>query len=142
MSRPRYLLDTNTVSNLLHQRSGFESIVDALDGLAYGDVLVSAITLSELHTMAAKAANPEAKSRALALVMLRFSVPAFDESAALHAGLIRAWLEPRGLRIGPMDTLIAAHARSLGCVVVTDNMEEFARVPELRVENWFQRPSS
>ncbi|MDP2823525.1 MAG: type II toxin-antitoxin system VapC family toxin [Sulfuritalea sp.] len=139
MNQPLVLLDTNTVSNLLHQRPGFESIVAALDGREFGTVLISSITLSELYTMADKAANPQNKHRALAAVLLRFPVPAFDEAAARHVGSIRAYLEPLGKRIGPMDTLIAAHARSLDAVVVTDNVAEFSRVPGLRVENWFVR---
>ncbi|MBI4754008.1 MAG: PIN domain-containing protein [Betaproteobacteria bacterium] len=134
------MLDTNTISHLLHQRPGFESIVTALDGRELGTVLVSSITFSELCTMAEKAANPRHKRGALALLMLRFPVVAFDEEAARHVGSIRAWLEPRGQRIGPMDTLIAAHARSLDATVVTDNIAEFSRVPHLRVENWFVRP--
>jgi len=56
----------------------------------------------------------------------------------IHAGQIRAHLEPRGIGIGPLDTLIAAHARSLGAVVVTDNVREFSRVPDLAVENWLR----
>ena len=140
MSQRLFMLDTNTVSNLLHQRPGFEAIAAALHGRVFGTVLISSITLSELFTMAAKAANPEDKSRALAAVMSRFPVPSFDHAAAWHVGQIRAFLEPRGLRIGPMDTLIAAHARSRRATVVTDNVEEFSRVPALRVENWFQRP--
>ena len=134
------MLDTNTVSNLLHQRPGFAGIVAGLAGRTYGRVLISSITLSELYTMAAKAANPDHKRRALAAVVARFPVPAFDAKAAWHAGEIRAALEPRGQRIGPMDTLIAAHARSVNATVVTDNVDEFSRVPALRVENWFARP--
>lgn len=140
MSARLFMLDTNTVSNLLHQRPGFEAIAAALDGRAFGTVLISSITLSELFTMAAKAANPEDKRQALAAVITRFPVPSFDHLAAWHAGQIRAFLEPRGQRIGPMDTLIAAHGRSLKATVVTDNVEEFSRVPSLRVENWFRRP--
>jgi predicted nucleic acid-binding protein len=66
---------------------------------------------------------------------LNFRFLDFDESTAVHAGRIRAYLEPRGIKIGPMGTLLAAHALSIGATVVTGNMREFARVPGLAAEN-------
>ena len=51
---------------------------------------------------------------------------------------MRSALEGSGQAIGPLDTLIAAHARSLGAVLVTDNVREFSRVPDLAVENWLR----
>jgi tRNA(fMet)-specific endonuclease VapC len=69
---------------------------------------------------------------------LSFQFLDFDELAAVHAGRIRAYLEPRGIKIGPMDTLLAAHALSIGATVVTGNMREFARVPGFAAENWLR----
>jgi len=60
----------------------------------------------------------------------------FDRSAARHAGSIRAALVAKGVEIDPLDTLIAGHARSLGLVVVTHNLREFSRVPDLHAEDW------
>lgn len=60
----------------------------------------------------------------------------FDSSAATHAGQIRAVLGSAGTPIGSYDALIAAHARSRGLVVVTNNLREFERVPGLLVEDW------
>ena len=60
----------------------------------------------------------------------------FDAKAAVHYGRIRADLEKRGLPIGPLDTLIAAHAQSLGLTLVTNNVSEFTRVSGLAVEDW------
>ena len=60
----------------------------------------------------------------------------WDESAAEHYALIRAHLQKKGTIIGNMDLLIAAHARSIGAILVTNNRREFARVPNLHIEDW------
>jgi tRNA(fMet)-specific endonuclease VapC len=64
------------------------------------------------------------------------AVPSFDQAAAEAYGQIRMRLEARGSPIGPLDTLIAAHAVSVGAVMVTNNTKEFSRVEDLAVENW------
>lgn len=61
---------------------------------------------------------------------------AFDNSAAVHSGQIRAELALKGTPIGPYDQMIAGHARSQGLIVVSNNTKEFDRVTALRVENW------
>jgi len=60
----------------------------------------------------------------------------FDTPAAITYGPIRTLLESQGTPIGPLDTLIAAHALSLGSVLVTNNEKEFKRIPRLQIENW------
>jgi tRNA(fMet)-specific endonuclease VapC len=60
----------------------------------------------------------------------------FPEEAALHYAKIRAHLKSRGTMIGANDLFIAAHARDLGLTLITNNSREFARVPELKIENW------
>ena len=60
----------------------------------------------------------------------------FDEEAAVVAARIRAHLERRGIPIGDLDTLIAAHAMALDLILVTNNLDEFERVPGLRTTNW------
>ncbi|MCX7962682.1 MAG: type II toxin-antitoxin system VapC family toxin [Burkholderiales bacterium] len=132
----RCMFDTNTISALVHHRAGFERAAARIDRLALGDRLISTVTLSELETMVAKARDAPIKAAKVWLVLTRFRIVDFDERAARHAGEIRAALEPRGLQIGPLDTLTAAHARSLGATVVTANVREFRRVPGLSVENW------
>ena len=132
----RCMFDTNTVSALVHHRAGFERAAARIDRLALAERLISTITLSELQTMIAKAGDPRTKAAKVWLVLTRFRIVDFDERAARHAGEIRASLEPRGTQIGPLDTLMAAHARSLGATAVTGNVREFKRVPELAVENW------
>ena len=130
------MFDTNAVSALVHQRRGFEALATRIDALPVGRRLVSAVTMSEVETMVAKASDPHDKSARVRLVLAHFNIVDFGEAAALHVGQIRAYLEPRGLRIGPLDTLIAAHSRSLGATLVTDNLAEFSRVPGLAAESW------
>lgn len=132
----RCMFDTNTLSALVHQRTGFERVATRIDRLALSDRLISTVTLSELQTMIAKAEDQQSKAAKLWIVLTRFRIVDFDEQAARHAGEIRAALETRGMQIGPLDTLMAAHARSLGATCVTGNVREFKRVPLLAVENW------
>ena len=60
----------------------------------------------------------------------------FDDEAAAHYGHVRAYLEKKGLPIGPLDLMIAAHAQSLNTILVTNNKKEFSRVPHLKIEDW------
>ena len=68
--------------------------------------------------------------------LLPLTIYPFDYEASKIYGYLRAALEQRGTPIGPLDTLIAAHALSLGATLVTNNTREFSRVPELRLEDW------
>ena len=60
----------------------------------------------------------------------------YGYEATIEYGKIRAGLEKKGVSIGPLDMLIASHAKSLGVVLVTNNMREFESVAGLRLENW------
>ena len=73
---------------------------------------------------------------ALTLMLSNIDIEAFDAVAAEEYGDIRARLEKAGTPIGSLDILIAAHAKALGCTLVTINGKEFSRVEGLRVENW------
>jgi tRNA(fMet)-specific endonuclease VapC len=97
-----------------------------------------AVTLSELQTMVEKASEPGAKSARVWRIVMNFRIVDFDEEAARRAGRIRARLEPRGMNIGPLDTLIAAHALAHRAILVTDNVREFGRVDGLKLENWIK----
>ncbi|SJM90739.1 tRNA(fMet)-specific endonuclease VapC [Crenothrix polyspora] len=74
--------------------------------------------------------------RQLGLLVRCLSILPWDDNAARHYGNIRAVLKKQGNMIGNNDLLIAAHARSMALVLVTNNMGEFSRVPNLQVENW------
>jgi tRNA(fMet)-specific endonuclease VapC len=133
VTTPRYMLDTNIVSDIIRNPAG----KSAARLRAVGDygLAVSIITAAELRFGAAKSGSPRLLSRVETLLqtldVLPFDVPADAEYAS-----VRVELETAGKPIGPNDLLIAAHARSLGTTIVTANTAEFSRVRGLNVENW------
>ena len=89
------------------------------------------------HWVQEQARRQNSQSRlALAEFLLPLEIAPFDDATAAAYGNVRAALEKKGKSIGPLDTLIAAHALALGAVLVTHNTREFARVPGLSVEDW------
>ena len=90
----------------------------------------------ELVYGAERSANPEQNLRVLEGFAARLDMLSYDAGAATHPGQIRAELAAAGTPIGPYDQMIAGHARSLGLIVVTNNVKEFKRVEGLRVDNW------
>jgi len=100
---------------------------------------MSAVTLAELRLGVEKSANGRRASANLRLLLAKVAAVPFDEAASIRYGRLRALLETRGSPIGPLDTLIAAHALALGWRLVTHNVREFRRVPGLRVEDWLGR---
>jgi tRNA(fMet)-specific endonuclease VapC len=132
----RYLLDTNTLIYALNARPRHQAILERLDREEPEDLFISAITLAELRYGAAKSRRREANLQKVQRVAQALNVSAFDDAAAAAYGGLRAELEGAGTPIGPLDTLIAAHALSLGMTLVTANTREFARVRALRLESW------
>jgi tRNA(fMet)-specific endonuclease VapC len=130
----RYLLDTNICVHLIRQRPG--ALLQKLTSLPVGEAGVSSVTVAELQYGVHKSSRPEQNAEALAMFLAPLPVADFDYAAAETYGRIRARLERTGAPIGPLDTLIAAHAASLDAILVTNNLGEFGRVPELRVEDW------
>jgi tRNA(fMet)-specific endonuclease VapC len=100
------------------------------------DLCISAVTYGELEYGIRKSANPEKNRLAITKILLGIRILDFDSRAAVHFGDIFAELESKRMRIGDRDTMIAAHARSLGYTVVTNNTREFSRVKGLNVEDW------
>ena len=134
-----YMLDTDTCIYLMTGREPQrqQKILAKLEALDPGEpVHLSSIVVSELSYGAQKGRWKKANMALLEQFLLDFKVAVFDEHAAHTCGTIRAALEKKGKPIGPMDTLIAAHAVSLGMALVTRNVREFNRVPGLEVENW------
>ena len=79
---------------------------------------------------------PDRNLEALNQFMVPLDIKDFDYDATLQYGKIRADLEKGGILIGPLDTLIAAHALSLNVTLVTINEKELNRVAGLKIENW------
>ena len=130
----RYLLDTNTCVHLIRQKPA--GLLRKLTSLPVGEAGVSSITVAELQYGVRKSSRPEQNAEALAMFLLPLPIADFDYKAAEAYGRIRAHLESSGAPIGPLDTLIAAHAASLDATLITNNPGEFGRVPQLRVEDW------
>ena len=130
----RYLLDTNICIYLIKHKP--LQVIEKFNACSVGEIGVSSITVGELWYGVAKSAHRQANRHALEQFLLPLIVTEFDEGASEVYGEIRATLEQQGQPIGALDTLIAAHAVSMGVVLVTNNEREFSRVPELMVENW------
>jgi len=129
-----YLLDTNICIYIIKQKP--QSVLNKFNSIEPGEVAISMITVSELYYGARKSANKEKNFLALNKFILPFNILDFDIAAANSYGIIRTELESKGIPIGPLDTLIAAHAISLDYILVTNNEREFTRVSGLQVENW------
>jgi tRNA(fMet)-specific endonuclease VapC len=129
-----YLLDTNICIYIIKKKP--ESVINRFRLLSLGEIGISTITIAELDYGAAKSANPEKNLSALNQFLIPFEIFNFDHNATVEYGKIRTSLEKNGTPIGPLDTLIAAHAKSLGYTLVTNNEKEFRRVEGLEVENW------
>lgn len=130
----KWMLDTNTCIAIIRRRP--EAALRRLRGKQIGQVGISSITLAELEFGAAKSQRAEQAKLALTEFLQPLEIAPFDEAAAADYGGLRAALEGTGKPIGPLDTLIAAHALALGSVLVTNNSREFRRVPGLAVEDW------
>ena len=129
----KYLLDTDTCIYLINERP--RSVIARFRRHAVGDIGVSTVTVSELAWGVAKTGSARNRA-ALEAFLLPLEIAPYDLPSALRYGEVRADLARRGRPIGPLDTMIASHALSLGAALVTNNEREFGRVPGLRVENW------
>jgi tRNA(fMet)-specific endonuclease VapC len=131
----RYLLDTDIVIYVLKRRP--VEVLSTFNANA-SRMAISSITLAELLHGAEKSSRVSGNLAAIEDFCSRLAVLPYGPKAAQHYGAIRAALEKIGQPIGVNDMHIAAHARSEGLVLVTNNMGEFARVPALEAENWVQ----
>ncbi len=129
-----YLLDTNICIYIIKQKP--QSVFDRFNSVKPGEIAISMITVAELEYGARKSSNPQKNLLAFNKFLIPLNIIDFDYSAAIEYGIIRSDLETKGTPIGPLDTLIAAHAKSLRYTLVTNNEREFNRVIGLQVENW------
>jgi tRNA(fMet)-specific endonuclease VapC len=130
----RYHLDSSACVSALRLPVG--QVPSTLDEWNASDLAISSIVAAELEVGIYKFFRPEIQRARLDLLYSRLWIDSFDESAARHYGEIRAELEKKGASIGPLDLLIAAHARSLGATLITANVGEFKRVKGLKVLVW------
>lgn len=132
----RWMLDTNTCIALVNLQKGFLRVIEHLDRVERSMVMVSAVTAAELHFGVARSASRDSNAAKLNRFLAEFDVVPFDEEASRTYGTVRGRLADAGTPIGPLDTMIAAHALSLGAKVVTNNVAEFRRVKGLKVVDW------
>ena len=129
----KYLLDTNIVIYVLKRRP--VEVLEIFNTNA-SRMAISSITLSELFYGAEKSINVDKNLEAIEEFISHLEVLSYDAKASQHYGQIKAALEKKGEVIGENDIHIAAHAISQGLILVTNNLREFKRVPNLALENW------
>ncbi len=130
----KYLLDTNICIELIRQKS--QTLIKRLVACTPGEVAVSTITVAELAHGAQKSSQVKKNQAALEQFLLPLEIVDFDQQASIVYGTIRATLEREGNIIGAMDMLIGAHALSMDLTLVTNNINEFQRIPNLKLEDW------
>ena len=129
----KYLLDTNIVIYVMKRRP--IEVLETFNQNA-SRMAISAITMSELHHGAEKSVRVTQNLEVIEEFASRLEILPYKEKASQHYGSIRSVLEKSGQVIGVNDLHIAAHARSEGLVLVTNNVREFERIPALAVEKW------
>ena len=129
----QYLLDTNIISVLVKQPTGV--VLQKLEEVLPATACTSIIVAAEIHFGLSKSSSTKLRTRA-EKILSELDVLPFESPAEQHYGEIRAYLQQIGQPIGYNDLFIAAHARSLDVVLVTNNIREFERVPDLQLENW------
>jgi tRNA(fMet)-specific endonuclease VapC len=138
MAEPAWMLDTNTLSDLIRNPRG--ALVQRLSNTEPDSVCTSIVVACELRFGAKRKGSDKLTQRVEQLLASLTLLP-LDEPADQHYADIRAALERAGTPIGNHDLFIAAHARSRNMTLVTHNMREFERVPGLRVEDWLTAPA-
>ncbi len=132
----RFLLDTNICIYIIKRKP--QQVVERFNTLPPADIGISAITVAELEYGVQKSQKPKQNRTALQQFLIPLEILVFDQKAAQTYGTIRADLERKGQVIGSLDMLIAAQAKSENLTLVTNNVREFLRIPDLKVENWIE----
>src|SRR6266481_3619 len=130
----RYMLGTDTCSYIM--KRSHQSVLRRLQEVPVSEVCISVVTKSELLFGVEISPRRQQDELALNAFLPHVEVLDFPDEAAAHYAKIRAELKACGTMIGANDLFIAAHARSLGLTLVTNNTHEFGRVQNLTIENW------
>jgi tRNA(fMet)-specific endonuclease VapC len=131
-----YILDTNICIYIIKKKT--ETVLSKLKRNRKKGLYISTITLAELEFGNANADSSYKERNQLALLefLSIMGIKHFDEKAAKEYGIIKKDLKDKNCLIGPFDMLIGAHAKSLNMTLVTNNVREFERIKDLRIENW------
>jgi tRNA(fMet)-specific endonuclease VapC len=133
----QYMLDTNMCIYIIKKKP--PEVLERFKRTEVSRIGISSITLSELLYGVSKSSDPERNRIALSNFTAPLEILPYDDGAAEYYGALRTGLERQGTPIGSLDMLIAAHALSLGCTLVTHNEKEFIRIPDLKIDNWVPR---
>jgi tRNA(fMet)-specific endonuclease VapC len=129
-----YLLDTNICIYIINKRPA--SVLGIIRSKHPEEISISSITAAELNYGAERSQNPHHNRIAILEFLIPFNLLDFDQRAASCYGKIRKTLEAKGTPIGPMDLLLASQALAYNLIFVTNNIKEFKRIDDLRLENW------
>jgi tRNA(fMet)-specific endonuclease VapC len=129
-----FMLDTNICIYIIKRKQ--LDVIESFKQTEISRIGVSAITLSELSYGVSKSSKPEQNQMALAQFIAPLEILPYGDDAAQYYGILRTHLEKQSTPIGSLDMLIAAHALSANCTLVTNNEKEFVRIPKLKIENW------
>lgn len=130
----KVMLDTNICIYLIKQKPA--SVLTHFEQYQLGEIAISSITVAELQFGVSNSQKQQQNQTAFDLFLAPLEIVDFDVRAARVYGRIRTHLTKQGTPIGAYDMLIAAHAQSLDVTLVTNNLREFSRIPNLRLENW------
>ena len=130
----RYMLDTNICIYIINNKP--PKIINRFKKEYIGNIVISSITLAELKFGAYNSGNPSKNLSAITKFTSPIEVLEFNEVASDYFGQVKSHLKASGNMIGQFDMLISAHALQESCILITNNIKEFERVPNLIVENW------
>ena len=130
----KFMLDTTTCIYIIKKKP--PDVIERFIQTEISQIGISSITLSELSYGVSKSSKPEQNQIALAQFIAPLEILPYGDDAAQYYGTLRTHLEKQGTPIGSLDMLIAAHALSTDCTLVTNNEKEFVRIPKLKIENW------
>ena len=129
-----YMLDTDTCSHIIRERP--IGVLEHFRKLAMEQICISTVTYAELLYGVERSSFKRINRPIIDDFVQHLDVIDWDNGAAEQYGKIRSDLKARGQPIGAMDMMIAAHAKSIKSVLVTNNQKHFARIKGLKVENW------
>jgi tRNA(fMet)-specific endonuclease VapC len=129
-----YMLDTNICIYIIKKRP--ISLLEKFNSIPKNSLCISVVTYAELQYGVERSSSKKMNQEIIKDFISRLSVLSWDMEAAGHYAKIRSNLEKKGTPIGNMDLMIAAHALSQKCTIVSNNLREFKRVQDLKYENW------
>ena len=131
----KYLLDTNICIYIINEKP--RKVLRRFEQYPVHEFAISSITHAELQYGVTKSKHKNRNQEAFDEFLLPLTILAFYGKRVVECyGKIRAFLESKGKTIGPLDTMIAAHALSLDLTIISNNINEFSRIPNLKCEDW------